>query len=322
MSNLPPLQLVDGAILLDNSSLEYLQTCPRSFEYHWLRKRISSADKAALNFGAGLHIGLATRAKLYGSGQVPDTDVAINASMQTWFTDHPQPLDDYRSLDYAIEAMRGYNKLYRNESWKLKLVAGKPLVEASFMHELGKVQNIPVFYTGRVDLLVTDSLGDWVVDHKTSSQFGDSFMFEMQVSAQMIGYCWAFQQTYGHKPCGYIVDAIRTRPPTKEEKMLLSYGGKPEFRKDNYYRLPWHVTQEQIDEWKADTLAQVATAVWHHDSGIFPRHKKWCVGKYGKCQYYDTCTLPVEQRLEHLASNSFMDNEWSPLNKPQQKGNE
>ena len=108
----------------------------------------------------------------------------------------------------------------------------------------------------------------------------------------------------------------RTRPPTKEETLLSTYGAKVKGREDNFARLPWHVTQDEIDEWQEDTLNRVSTLLFQYDRGCFERHKEQCVSKYGKCQFYNVCTLPRQQRMTELYGESFMENVWSPLNQP------
>jgi hypothetical protein len=318
---LPQLPLIDGALLLDNSSLELLQTCPRQFEYSWLRKRILAADKPALNYGGGIHVGLAERYSNYGHRALHEVEEhSCNEAMRVFFEARPQPENDFRTEIAAARLLKAYNTVYQKEPFDiLMLPSGKPCVEVSFAFPLGTVQNIPIIFTGRIDLCIKDSTGEWVLDHKTSSVFGQSFNDDMSMTAQFRGYCWAFQQTFGRKPTGYIVNAIRVRPPTKEEKDAESVGIEPAMRKDNFERRPYFITQSEIDEWRLDTLALISTMLFHHDSNFFPRHKKWCVGKYGKCQFFDVCSLPETERLRVLNSNAFEDNVWSPLNEVKNK---
>lgn len=316
----PPLPLVDGAILLDNSSLELLQTCPRQFEYSWLRKRTLAADRPALNYGGGLHVGLAARYKLFGTALLDDiAEAACLDTMTEHFKLHPQQDGDFRTAEACARLFRAYNIAFKKEPFTILTAGTKPCVEVSFAFPLGSVQNTPVIFTGRIDLCVKDATGEWVLDHKTSSIFGDSFWRDMAMTAQMRGYAWAFKQTFGRRPTGYIVNGIRVRPPTKEEQMAESVGIEPVLRKDNFERRPFFITDDDLDEWRQDTLTQVATAVWHYGSGLFPRHKKWCVGKYGTCQFYDVCSLPASERLRVLATNAFEDNVWSPLNQVTKK---
>lgn len=320
MEPLPFLPLVDGALLLDNSSLELLQTCPRQFEYSWLRKRILAADKPALNYGGGVHIGLAARYNFRGVKEVEGTtESIINSAMIAHFEARPQPDQDFRTVESALRLVKAYNIVFKSEPFSIIMKGDKPCIEVSFAFPLGHVQSIPVIFTGRIDLCIKDSTGEWVLDHKTSSVFGESFWKDMNMTAQFRGYCWAFQQTFGRKPTGYIVNAIRVRPPTKEEKDAESVGIEPALRKDNFERRPFFITQSEIDEWRVDTLALVSTMLFHHDSNFFPRHKKWCVGKYGQCQFYDVCSLPESERLRVLNSNAFEDNVWSPLNEVKNK---
>lgn len=53
--------------------------------------------------------------------------------------------------------------------------------------------DIPVYYGGRIDLIVEDIYGDlWIFDHKTCKTFGD--WTKLQLDTQVGSYIWAIQQ--------------------------------------------------------------------------------------------------------------------------------
>lgn len=317
MTKPPELPIIDGAIFVDNSALELLQTCPRSFEYSYLNRRISSGDRPALNFGSAIHEALRYRYERWGHSVVSDPQGDISNLLADFFSAHPQSEADYRDLTYATKTIEAYNRFYCAEPFGLcQNKDGKPLVEKTFSFELGQLQNIKIIYTGRIDLAFTNNEGEWIMDHKTTSVFGQQFEDDMAASAQMRGYCMAYWQVFGRRPRGYYVNAIRTRPPLKKDAIDDFLGTKKPGRDDNFKRLYWHVTEDDLMEWKRDTLQQVSTFLYHHSNDFFPRHKKWCVGKYGRCPYYDLCSVPASQRSGLLQSSLFVDNTWSPLNVP------
>lgn len=117
--NLPPLPLVDGAFIIDNSGLERLQ-CPRKFQYSELNRRSPVASKAGANFGSTIHRGLETRYQRCGNNAVDSlTQIAIEAEMLAWLTEHPQPDGDFRNYNHACKMMQVYNAIYKNEQFKI-----------------------------------------------------------------------------------------------------------------------------------------------------------------------------------------------------------
>ncbi len=321
----PPLPLVDGALLIDNSTLELLK-CPRLLEYEWLRKRSLVAAKAGRNFGSAMHVGWARRYELCGVNAVtPEAVVDINEQMRLHLEGHQQPEGDFRDFNHACTVMKAYNDAYGNEGFHIVeqpahcANPGKPIIEEGFAIPIGMAQNIPVIYCGKIDLAIQNAEGVWSFDHKTAFQFGESFQKQMEQDGGQLGYCWALGQILGKKPIGYIIDAVRVRRPTKKD----TYAGVAPVDGTDFYRIPRWVSQADLDDWKADVLAMIADILWHHDRNYFPRHRWQCVGKYGACDFYDVCSAPKEQREAHLANEALFEADtWSPLKQPKKESEE
>ena len=352
MNNLP---LLDGCFLFDNSSLEQFQNCPHEYYISHIRRRILNADRAGMNFGSCCHLGEKLRYELYGNNPCGDI-TPIHAAFAEHFDKHPEPVGDYRNLGMAQEWLRAYNEVYGREPFEIiKLKDGRPFVEMSFMTPFGVISfngddkipiinkasaffnqpindiafwiefqkkqgNIPIFFTGRIDLGISDQSGKWVMDAKHVFMFGKNFTAEMQASNQMRGYCWQFQKFYGELPKGYIINATRVRPPVKgaefDSSLLFRTSGKD----PDFLRIPQHISQTDLDEWEQNTLHLLEELFFNYNRGVFGKHKKSCVGKYGPCQFYELCnSVEPGTREAYLMSNSFCDNNWSPLNNPKTK---
>ena len=305
--NLPPLSLVDGALLIDNSMLEGLTTCPRSTEYSFLHKRKAAEERPALNFGGSIHAALAHRYKQDSEGIDAKTEQEQVKLLEDWYAEKPNPEEDFRNLDKAVSVISNYNREYMIEPFiPLEMEKGK-CVEQSFAFHIFDVESkvygkVRIIYTGRIDLVVEWEHQIFTVDHKTTSIMGNQFFEELSMSPQQMGYAWALSKSIGKAPTGYMINAICCRRPTKT-------GVGIEFARNRYY-----LSQEQIDEWKHNLQALVEEFVWNYDRDYMPQKKKWCVGKYGKCPYFDVCSLPVMQRGLMLDSGMYEDNKWSPLN--------
>jgi hypothetical protein len=322
------IEMVDGAILTDNSGLEKI-VCPREWEYAIGLKRVSANEKPALNFGQSQHHVLEWRYANCGNDEVlPEQQVHQLNMLEKFFDENPQSAMDFRQLPYAKAMLEAYNHKYRKEPFKVMEFGGKRVVEASFALPLGEISPplgragnaTEVVYTGKIDLGISNNEGIWVVDHKTTFQFGSQFEDEMTASAQMPGYCWAFQKIFGAKPEGVLINALRVRRPSTE--MILSQDPTYGLDDQDFMRLPLYKSQENIDEWAENTLAIVEELAYYNAKGYFPQKKKWCARKYGTCQFYAACnTIPRESREHYLASPSFEDNVWTPLNKVKEEQN-
>lgn len=355
---LPPLTPGGNPVLLiDNSTLDLYNACAREGEYGHIENYVSANDKPALNFGAAAHEGWKARYKMLDhkaihnieqtTYEIIDKDgtaqqlcgtpeVIQNEVITHHFNDHPQPLDEFRSPSLCLELMARYNECYGDEPWEIitNPKTGKKCVEQSVMVFLGTLWHkdrniesprygeyaIDLYYTGRIDLIIRDSSGVWILDHKTTFQFGSSFTASMSMSAQFLGYAWAYQQIFGTLPIGYIINAVRVRRPTQKALLAEDYF-RPSGPDPDFARIPFYINPDNVAEWKENTLALVRTILYHHSQGFFPMNRTQCQRKWGPCQFFEVCNCAREVRSEILKSQAFMQNEWSPLNKAEQAEN-
>jgi hypothetical protein len=338
-----PLPIVHSALFgdclfIDNSTLEFLDTCPRSMEYFYMNKRTSSDERGALNFGGGVHAALACRYSQASGYQDFCSGTPVEQQMiermDEYFAANPLPIDGWRTAEHARNIVLGYNTRYDVEPFRVLEQAGKPLTEFPFAFKLvttkaevpkweyeapgwdKKITHrlITWFYTGRIDLVVGEGSQIFTLDHKTTSMMGDGFWMEQRVSPQHEGYCWAWWKATGLVPAGYIVNGIRTRKPlVRDESGKSKRSQRQDVEADDFQRDKVFIDLPRLMEWESNLKAKLETFLWYYSRGYFPAHKKWCVGKYGACQYYDVCSLSPEFRIPTLNSGNFKDATWSPL---------
>jgi hypothetical protein len=187
----------------------------------------------------------------------------------------------------------------------------------------GVSDEVPVIYSGRIDLPISfrDEIG--VLDNKTSSQLGSMFWDEMRMTAQMRGYAWAFNKVTGKDVKAFYVNGIRTKeiPQYVQKGKTFQREGKTSDSKswwgDTLQREKFYLKPGELKEWEYNTIDLVEEFFWHYSRGYMPMKTKWCT-VYGKCPYYDVCQLAPEDRDLYLASGLFSDNVWSPLRQPTQ----
>ena len=330
MNSIPPLPVEPGCLYIDNSFLELLQTCPRQLEYNRLLHRIPAQAKPGQAFGTAGHLVLDHRYRHVGSEQPLEADESAQAAIITdFYAKTTFPEDDFRNLNWAIELfIKQYNQRYKLEPFSILTDdKGQPLIEVSFAIPWfwfdaltrtsrlfdrtteKKESELLIVYTGRIDLIVLWRGNLVVIDHKTAKYLGNSFWDEQKVSPQQIGYCWAFWKTTGKMPFEFCINAIRT----SQLPMRTPTGGYAKWWEECFHRDGDYITPATLEEWEKNAIALIEELMWHYARDYMPMKKKWCYGKYGKCGYYDVCSLPEKQRAEMLQSNLFVQNDWNPL---------
>lgn len=174
------------------------------------------------------------------------------------------------------------------------------------------VSHIHIAWSGRIDAIAKcgEPKVNRIADHKT----GMINPQEYHISNGVLGYVWASQQLWPHLGIsGFCLNAIATRKPAANCTMTSvgPRGGKPALEFSRHY---FDYSQERIDAWAQNTLAIVSDFVHCLVRNYFPRHTKWCHGKYGTCQYHDVC-IQDSPTVRHnmLNSDMFKSVTWNPV---------
>jgi hypothetical protein len=296
---------------IDNSSLEHFATCARSAEYYLVRNKELNRSKAALSFGGLMHELLELRYTHLGYPQADLITIASEIVAKAPAVEE----DEWRTPERALNTFIAYLAASEFDDFTiLKNGEGKPQVEIYFELPLGEVEyddayngthfdKIKVLWCGRIDLLVASDGKTWIMDHKTTTMLGETFFADFENSQQTIGYTWAAQQFLGTPVAGLYLNALAIRKPSKSGVAFERHTK----------RFPYD--QSRLVEWQYNTLTLVSDFLSHLSRQYFPMQSKWCVGKYGKCPYFDVCTMPAEQRETMLTSNFYRDVTWTPKNR-------
>lgn len=305
---LPPLPLIEGHLFIDNSFLDKLNSCPRATEYSALYKRRAADSNGPLNFGGAIHHALAYRYEHCADMVTAQHETAQVKLLEDWFTEKPNPVDDHRQLDLACKLMQFYNRKYVGEEFAMTEINGRICVEQPFVAPLfySDEHHIQVMYCGKIDLIVSADGQFFVLDHKTTSIMGDGFFKAHAVNPQMFGYLWGGQETMKTTFGGFIINGIRVPRPTIKNGLVV--------KDEDFGRLKVYVHPSQVVEWRRNTIFLIEEFLRSYKLGFLPQKKTWCVHKYGTCDYFDVCSLPIENRSMMLQSGAFMDDTWSPLN--------
>lgn len=315
------IPLVDDTLFIDNSTLEVFTTCPRQAEYYVCQKKEKAGERSALKFGGIVHKILEARYAAPTGFVSIETEQKMVAVCESEFASYIPSLEDYRNYGTAVNLIKEYNSFYPSEPFKVLALDSKPLIEVPFACHLGTIEvnaeltvrqpdgfislryikDLPIMWQGRIDMIVEHEGRLYLVDHKTTSMMGPTYFREFELSSQFRGYTWAAQQLLGRPIAGAIINALGIRKPTKTGKAI------------EFERKTITFTPEALSEWQADTLHIVTDFIEMTRRQHMPQHTKWCVGKYGMCQFFDVCTLPSDQRQQLLSTGDYKAVTWNPL---------
>lgn len=328
-------------LVIDNSSLEVFTTCPQSAYYKLVLKREAHARNAALTFGGALHEGL--EAFLFDQWQKQNdggfvTEEEQNQRILRFFTENPAPLDEYRTVQNALAVLAAYREraALPDYTWEIQSDSSGPIIERAFELPLGVIEvganiNVPsmqdpsgftyvshihIAWSGRIDAIAKCGAPNVVrvVDHKTTSIMGDSFMQDFQISNQVLGYVWAARQLWPElSVSAFCLNAIHFKKPTGTGAITAPgpRGGPSAL---SFIRGYYEYSPMRVAEWASNCLDIVSDFVHCLVRDSFPRHTKWCFGKYGKCSYHDVCVQDdpaVRQNM--IMSDMFKGVTWDPV---------
>jgi len=321
--NAYPLPLVDGdTLFIDNSTLERFVTCPRSAGYYVGLRRELNKSRAALEFGKIIHEALAYRYANYTGYVEPACVAGMVACLDKGFASYHPEDDEWRNYGIAVSAVQHYNATYPMEEFEVVQFGGKPFVEQPFAIPLGEITvnaelwirdpvtneirkayvgTLKIVWKGKIDLAYRRESFLYGMDHKTTSIMGPGFFSEFELSHQVHGYSWAIKKLLGSLPRGFVINGLGIRKPTKTGKSL------------EFTRQIIPIYDSLVDEWELDTLHIVSDFVEMCRRGYLPKHTKWCVGKYGACEYKQVCGLEPAQRAAAIGSNEYRNVTWDPL---------
>ncbi len=309
---------------VDNTSFQSIQACGRHAFNELILGRVSNA-RAPLDYGAALHVGLETWQR------TSDVDLATQALIAYW-RKLPKYDMGWRTMAQAVETFTKYTEEYK-KPYTLWDHDGTTLIETGFRLHLADIdlnvilrdhprsvyvdstkdasgyhpdeyylpiRKVRVFFTGRLDVLAKISGKPVLVDFKTCSVPGSGFWDYFQLSPQFTGYLKALSQM-GIKCNDFLIDALITTKPT-------ATGTAISFSRQSFTR-----SKQLTDRWEHDFISSVKYFLHHLSTGVIHNYQS-CITKYGRCAYYDVCTMPNDTAATSLLNSSFYSpRTWSPL---------
>ena len=334
MSDSPFLPNTHIQFAWDSTSLGWLKTCPRLYQYSMIEGWRSKGDSVHLKFGQLYHSGLEYYDKLRAQGklalwdgeeQVPlDHEEALRIVVQTalidtweyaeqdgilpkggkpWSPDHAA-----KNRETLIRSIIWYLDHFKDDPAQTVVLAnGKPAVELSFRMELDyspqwvtqhpeeKFPSVPYVLCGHLDRVVDFAGGTYVMDRKTTGTTpGSSYFDQYSPDNQMSLYSLAAKVIYQTPVKGVIIDAVQ---------VAVGFS--------RFARGFTHRSESQLEEWLTNTKTWLYSAEQYATEGFWPMNDKAC-HHYGGCVFRQVCSKSPEVREKFLESD-FERRPWNPL---------
>lgn len=193
-----------GAVITTHSMLKTFRRCPKQAEFKYIHRLKPRMTATPLKRGTWMHELLEVFYKhLKDPVKYPETWDVRHARLAAKYNELlDEEKDYYGDLPNQCAAlMRSYLWHYVADPWEV--------VDVEFTVET-KFPNGHL-YRGKVDMLIRNSLGLWLVDHKNMKTLPDH-NFRL-LDAQSALYLWAARRS-GYKVEGFIWNYLRTTPPS------------------------------------------------------------------------------------------------------------
>ena len=290
----------------DSTSLGYLKTCPRLYQYTMIEGWTGKSESIHLRFGGELHKALEDYERSKAAG-IPHDDAVHDTIRELLLrTDDYQPPDDDGSRGEKLKTRKALTRAVvdyldhyeDNETTTLILADGRPAVELSFKFELdwGPIPEQPYLLCGHLDKVVEYQSNQFVMDTKTTTSTPGSYYFNtFEPNNQMSLYTLASKVILGTPIKGVIIDAVQVL--TDSTRCVRGFT----------YR-----TSDQLDEFIYDLEYWFNLAESYAKANYWPMNDTAC-DKYGGCRFRDICSKSPSVRENFLKSAFTKGEKWNPL---------
>ena len=294
----------------DSTSLGYLKTCPRLYQYIMIDGWAPRGESVHLRFGSEYHSALEHYDHCRALGQpradaIRSTVAHTLARIADWHPDTATKSGKYKNRETLLQLIIDYLDHFADDPATTYILSdGKPAVELSFRFELdfGPDAAIrqPYLLSGHLDRVVSFNDQLLVMDRKTSSSTLSAYYFDQyEPSNQMTLYTLAGRIILSAPIRGVIIDAaqIKLTEPSA-------------FARGFTYR-----TEDQLDEWLADLRTTLTIAEAYATANHWPQNDTAC-DKFGGCRFRGICSKSPGVRDRFLATDFTkleVQDRWNPL---------
>lgn len=275
-------------IILDSQILNSIQACPLKTDLSFNKDLRPNITATPLEEGDLLHKMMESyysqlkdcldNSIVYDNEKFKSTlEQAISAGEAHYLTLSISP----KEASDVIYQFKENITFHRLDGWKILEV------EKAFIKELYKDNNLGIFLTGKIDVIVDiPNFGVSVVDHKSSKRNQDPD----PLSNQFTLYSWA----------------------TDLKKVMINRVGfqKTLTPEERFRRQPLYYTDEQTERWLLNTIWWCKFYYFCLENDSWPENRTSC-DKFGGCIFSKVCQSATEEgRINRLKSDFTKSEKW------------
>lgn len=294
----------------DSTSLNYLKTCPRLYQYTMIDGWTSEEESVHLRFGieyarALQDFHIERTAGVQHDDAVRDVVRDLLKRTLPWPFDNENMKDSakVKSRENLVRTVIWYLEHFKDDPAKTYIMEnGSPAVELSFQFQLDfgpqSAEDSPQPYVlcGHLDRVVEFQGDLYDMDQKTTASTPGSYYFDQyHPDNQMSLYAFASRVIFETPIRGVIIDVAQIAV------------GFSRFVRGFTYR-----TEAEIDEWLFDLEHFLAQAESYAANNYWPMNDTAC-NKYGGCRFRDVCSKSPSVRDRFLESDFKRGVRWNPL---------
>jgi len=313
----------------------FLECNAKYFLRHELHLTTTKHTPAALVLGAGLHAGLATyytliKQMLEEGNKIPLEDLlglccqAMVAEMQPNIDSGDFPVrlvdapDGKRCVERAIELMSAYVNFYNYDSFTKVIEIESPFaIIVPYTKETldGKLEEDEIVYVGRRDASVVYNGELVILEHKTTSIFGQFYMGSFTLNHQVSGYIKSINELLGTNVRRAYINAISIlkRKPRVEDFNRFSVERFPAQLRSFETQIKTLTSNILTNR---DRLAQITQGDFNkqlteYEEFFYPNPGA-CFKWNSQCPYFNICSNFSSSSRATLAKSMFEQVIWSP----------
>lgn len=294
----------------DSTSLGYLKTCPRLYQYIMIDGWGSTDESIHLRFGQEYHQALqdysiSRATKIPHNDSLHDIIRELLIRTADWRPDTSARAGKYKNRESLVRTAIWYLEQFADDPAETYIMAdGKPAVELSFRFELdwgpsGRSKVEPYLLCGHLDRVVDFGGNLFVMDHKTTTSTPSAYYFDQySPNNQMTLYTLASQVILGSPIKGVIINAAQLMVDSSR------------FVRGFTFR-----TNENLEEWSNDLHHWLFQAESYANADYWPMNDTAC-DKFGGCRFREVCSKSPQVRDQFLAADFTKlkeEDRWNPL---------
>lgn len=282
-------------VIFDASQYDMFRLCEARFNYRYNLNKSTVFKAKPLDRGTIIHVGQETYYEALKNGVTYDSarTAALSKIREAGVI---QSELDHNEIDRIIDVMEEYYDYWRVEDQNLKIIE----VEKPFLYLLYEDDDIKIYMSGKIDLVVQSPSGKMVAwDHKSFDRTSEL----SRMSNQFKNYCYAMQSDE------LIVNKIGMQKTLKPH--------------EKFKRPPLSFDRLYLEEWKDN----VVTVLRDHyltcvADNKWPMNETSCWKFNRQCDYLDLCDSSGKLAKDFKLANHYVDAEVWDVTKAMQKASE